>query len=167
MRVVLEDADLDHATEVALRGVFVNCGQNCIAAERIYVHKKILAQYALPRNPPQAHESLTLSCVVSVRRFEEVVAKKVAAFRQGASVNGGCFDVGSMTMPRQLEIVDELVQAAIKDGAKVLAGAKRDEKPGLFYRYSPSALSLSLSRTGCHDTKRWCMWWLMSVVLRF
>ncbi|ELR24739.1 aldehyde dehydrogenase [Acanthamoeba castellanii str. Neff] len=113
--IVLEDADLDHATEVALRGVFVNCGQNCIAAERIYVHNKILP------------------------KFEEVVAKKVAAFRQGASVNGGCFDVGSMTMPRQLEIVDELVQAAIQDGAKVLAGAKRDEKPGLFYR--PTVLS--------------------------
>jgi acyl-CoA reductase-like NAD-dependent aldehyde dehydrogenase len=41
----LEDADLDHATEVALRGVFVNCGQNCIAAERIYVHNKILPKY--------------------------------------------------------------------------------------------------------------------------
>jgi acyl-CoA reductase-like NAD-dependent aldehyde dehydrogenase len=72
-----------------------------------------------------------------------VVAKKVAAFRQGASVNGGCFDVGSMTMPRQLEIVDELVQAAIQDGAKVLAGAKRDEKPGLFYRCARASLSLT------------------------
>lgn len=36
--IVLDDADLDLAIEVALRGVFVNCGQNCIAAERIYVH---------------------------------------------------------------------------------------------------------------------------------
>lgn len=63
------------------------------------------------------------------------MAKKVNAFRQGASINGGCYDVGSMTMPRQVEIVDELVQDAIKSGAKVLAGGKRDaEKEGLFYR---------------------------------
>jgi len=65
----------------------------------------------------------------------------VAAFRQGASVNGGCFDVGSMTMPRQLEIVDELVQDAIKNGAKALAGGQRDQDQpeGLFYR--PTVLS--------------------------
>jgi len=115
--IVLEDADLEHATEVALRGVFVNCGQNCIAAERIYVHQRILSQ------------------------FEAIVAQKVAAFRQGASVNGGCFDVGSMTMPRQLEIVDELVQDAIKNGAKALAGGQRDQDQpeGLFYR--PTVLS--------------------------
>lgn len=57
------------------------------------------------------------------------------AFRQGTSINGGCYDVGSMTMPRQLEIVDELVQDAIKSGAKVLAGGRRDtDKTGLFYR---------------------------------
>lgn len=51
-RAVLEDADLDHATEVALRGVFVNCGQNCIAAERIYVHKSILPKYIPPPRSP-------------------------------------------------------------------------------------------------------------------
>src|SRR3989338_8178778 len=39
--IVLEDAAFDHAAEVALRGVFTNCGQNCIAAERLYVHASI------------------------------------------------------------------------------------------------------------------------------
>jgi acyl-CoA reductase-like NAD-dependent aldehyde dehydrogenase len=116
--IVLEDADFDHAVEVALRGVFVNCGQNCIAAERIYVSEKIFD------------------------KFEKVVAEKVNAFRQGPAILGKCtYDCGSMTMPRQLEIVDELVQDAVKNGAKILAGGERNQEfsEGLFYK--PTVLS--------------------------
>jgi len=39
-----------------------------------------------------------------------------------------------MTMQRQVEIVDELVQDAINNGAKLVSGGKRNEKlKGLFY----------------------------------
>jgi len=31
--IILDDAEMDQAIQVALRGAFVNCGQNCIAAE--------------------------------------------------------------------------------------------------------------------------------------
>jgi len=37
--IILDDAEMDQAIQVALRGAFVNCGQNCIAAERIYVQE--------------------------------------------------------------------------------------------------------------------------------
>jgi len=43
--IVLDDAELDQATQVALRGSFVNCGQNCIAAERIYVQEGVYGQF--------------------------------------------------------------------------------------------------------------------------
>ena len=47
---------------------------------------------------------------------------------------GGCYDCGSMTMKRQIEIVDELVQDAVNNGATLVAGGKRNEKlDGLFY----------------------------------
>lgn len=39
--IVCEDADFEFAVEAAIRGSFLNCGQNCIAAERIYVHKSV------------------------------------------------------------------------------------------------------------------------------
>jgi len=115
--IVLDDAELDQAAEIAVRGVFVNCGQNCIAAERLYVHERVFD------------------------RFEAKVVAKVRALRQGPSISGGCFDCGSMTMPRQVEIVEELVKDAVNRGAKVLAGGERNsEHPeGLFYK--PTVLS--------------------------
>lgn len=51
-----------------------------------------------------------------------------------------------MTMPRQVEIVDELVQDAIKSGAKVLAGGHRDtSKAGLFYLYYLLLLNMQIT----------------------
>src|SRR5690606_33478718 len=35
--IVCDDADLDHAVEQAMLGVFTACGQMCVGAERIYV----------------------------------------------------------------------------------------------------------------------------------
>ena len=32
--IVCDDADWDQVVQYALRGVFINCGQNCLAAER-------------------------------------------------------------------------------------------------------------------------------------
>eukprot|EP01087_Luapelamoeba_hula_P025126 TRINITY_DN981_c0_g1_i1.p1 TRINITY_DN981_c0_g1~~TRINITY_DN981_c0_g1_i1.p1 ORF type:complete len:589 (-),score=107.32 TRINITY_DN981_c0_g1_i1:31-1797(-) len=116
--IILDDAEFDQAVDVALRGVFVNCGQNCIAAERIYVHSKI-------------HD-----------KFVQTVSKKVQSFRQGAAIKGGCFDCGSMTMPRQVEIVEELVSDAVGRGATVAAGGKRkpDSADGALF-YMPTVLT--------------------------
>src|SRR5690606_1964601 len=82
--IVLDDAHLDNAVDVALRGVYVNCGQNCIASERILVHEKVHDQ------------------------FVERVVAKVKQLRQGVAKDGVC-DCGSMSMPLGLKKVDELV----------------------------------------------------------
>ena len=37
--VVFEDADLEAAAEGAIVGAFANCGQDCTAATRLYVHE--------------------------------------------------------------------------------------------------------------------------------
>jgi acyl-CoA reductase-like NAD-dependent aldehyde dehydrogenase len=44
--IVLEDAELDFAVQLACRGSFINLGQNCVSAERTFVHRKIYYQFA-------------------------------------------------------------------------------------------------------------------------
>jgi acyl-CoA reductase-like NAD-dependent aldehyde dehydrogenase len=112
----LDDADFEQATAIALRSTFFNCGQNCIAAERFYVQRSIYPQ------------------------FVKFMREKVSNFRQGNALEGHV-DIGSMCMPRQVEIVDELVQDAVKKGAKVECGARKNPnlKEGLFYE--PTVLS--------------------------
>jgi acyl-CoA reductase-like NAD-dependent aldehyde dehydrogenase len=99
--VVCDDADLDQAVHAALNGVFINCGQNCVAAERILVEAPVYD------------------------RFEERVRELVGAFRQGPPLAGRIVDVGGMTTPVQLELVERLVARAVEQGARVVAGGKR------------------------------------------
>mmetsp|Transcript_21882 Transcript_21882/g.85767 ORF Transcript_21882/g.85767 Transcript_21882/m.85767 type:complete len:592 (-) Transcript_21882:22-1797(-) len=103
--IILEDAEWDHAVDVALRGAFVNCGQNCLAAERIFVQASVYD------------------------KFCSDVERAVRNMRQGpppAKIHGiatkDMVDVGAMTMPGQVEKVLALVDDAVKNGAKILAG---------------------------------------------
>lgn len=114
--IVLDDAELEHAEELALRGVFINQGQNCLAAERIYVHRAVYD------------------------KFCDNITKRVKALRQGCPCTttegqaGKTLDCGAITMPRQLEIVEELVNDAVQQGATLCAGGKRVEgSNGLFF----------------------------------
>ncbi|MCC6522791.1 MAG: aldehyde dehydrogenase family protein [Polyangiaceae bacterium] len=109
--IVCDDADLDHAARQAMLGVFTACGQMCVGAERIYVHAGVYDA------------------------FLEKVTRSVRALRQGPAplFEAGpadpsrreLVDVGAMTMPRQLEILEALVGDAVQKGARVLVGGKR------------------------------------------
>jgi acyl-CoA reductase-like NAD-dependent aldehyde dehydrogenase len=59
--------------------------------------------------------------------------EKVGALRQGESTGPATAEVGSMTFPKQLEIVEEHVRDALAKGAKALTGGKRRPGQGLFY----------------------------------
>lgn len=104
--IVCDDADLEQAVAGALAGVFICSGQMCLAAERIYVMDGIYD------------------------RFIERVVAQAQALRQGdpLSGNGADIDVGAMTMPHQVEIVEHLVHDAVSKGAKALVGGAR--RPG-------------------------------------
>jgi acyl-CoA reductase-like NAD-dependent aldehyde dehydrogenase len=39
--IVCDDCDLPYTIAMALRGAFLNCGQNCLSAERFYVYDKV------------------------------------------------------------------------------------------------------------------------------
>ncbi len=108
--IVCEDANLEAAVHGALAGTFINCGQNCVASERILVHRAIAPA------------------------FEKKVAAAVGAMRQGVSRPGQLVDVGAMATPLQLEIVERLVKKAIEQGARVVAGGSRTmSDQGEFY----------------------------------
>jgi acyl-CoA reductase-like NAD-dependent aldehyde dehydrogenase len=102
--IICDDADLDQAVGTAMLGVFTACGQMCVAAERLYVFDAVYDEF--------------------VRR----VTERVRALRQGPPTEdgGGQFDVGAMTMPRQLEIIERQVEDAVSKGARVVAGGRRN-----------------------------------------
>ncbi len=109
--IVLKDANLDRAVNGALNGAFFNNGQTCIAVERLYIEEPIYDQF--------------------VSRLVEGVQKLRVGNNQAGEHN---IDLGPLTFPRQLEIVERQVEDARARGAKVLTGGKRrTDLPGLFY----------------------------------
>ena len=109
--IVLADADVDSVFKLLMRGVFQNCGQNCIGVERVYTHSSIF-------------ESFVTTAIA-----------KVSELRQGLPLSGSTCDLGATTMPGQLAIIEELVTDAVASGARIVAGGQRrtDLGPGLFY----------------------------------
>jgi acyl-CoA reductase-like NAD-dependent aldehyde dehydrogenase len=107
--IVLADAPLERAVNVAVHGALFNGGQTCTSVERVYVEAGIYD------------------------RFLTAVAQRVGEIRAGVPAGLGSVDVGAMTFPPQLDIVDDHVRDAVARGARVLAGGKRGEGPGRFY----------------------------------
>ena len=107
--IVLSDADLERAANSAVFYGMQNGGQTCISIERVYVEEPIYDEF--------------------VRKVEQ----KMRELRQGAPTGPGSVDVGAVTSPPQVDIIDEHVQDAIKKGARVLVGGKRGDGPGDYY----------------------------------
>jgi len=105
--IVCEDADLDRAADAVLSGGLLNTGQYCSGTERIYVADEV------------------------VDLFTRKVLERVSQLRQGSQ---GEFDVGAVFWPQQLQVIERQVDEAVRKGARVLAGGRRNpELPGLFY----------------------------------
>jgi len=114
--IIFDDVNLDWALAIAQRGCFINLGQNCISAERVFVHEKIYD------------------------KFCTAMAAKINSLTQGPPEEGH-FDFGSMTMPAQVDKVEHLVQTAIKEGATLLAGGKRNPNYSKGNFFMPTVLS--------------------------
>ncbi len=108
--IVLSDADLERAANLAVYYSMQNAGQTCISIERVYVEEPIYDQ------------------------FVARVAEKTRALRVGKPSGPGSVDVGAITFPPQLDIISEHVSDAVAKGAKALTGGKAVENvPGRFY----------------------------------
>src|SRR5690606_20113042 len=76
--------------------------------------------------------------------YDEFVAKVQdigLRLRQGAPLSGKLVDVGAMTMPAQVEIVEALVQDAISKGARVIAGGGRAKQKSSKQFVEPTILA--------------------------
>jgi acyl-CoA reductase-like NAD-dependent aldehyde dehydrogenase len=98
--IVCDDAEVEQAVHTALAGAFLTSGQMCLAIERIYAFDAI-------------HD-----------RFVDRAVELARGLRQGPP-GRGVVDVGAMTMPGQLEIVQRLVDDAVAKGAVLRTGGKR------------------------------------------
>ncbi|MDH6581926.1 acyl-CoA reductase-like NAD-dependent aldehyde dehydrogenase [Streptomyces sp. SAI-133] len=107
--IVLADASLERAVNVTLHGALCNGGQMCTSVERVYVEEPVYDAF-----------------VARLRqRFEEVTS--------GSPAGLGSTDVGAMTFPPQMTIVEDHVKDAVSRGARVLVGGHAAPGPGRFF----------------------------------
>jgi succinate-semialdehyde dehydrogenase len=106
--IVLADADLERAAQVAVQARFQNCGQVCIAAKRIIVAKEV------------------------ADAFLELFVAKTKALPCGDPLDPATY-VGPMARTRLRSEVHELVEASIAQGAQLVLGGAIPEGVGAFY----------------------------------
>lgn len=99
--IVLDDADIDAAARWGVWGAFFNCGQTCMAVERVYVVES---------------------------KYEEFLKRSVSYAKGLKTGFTNEFDspyfMGPITDPRQAEIIDAHLEDALSKGARVLTGGK-------------------------------------------
>ncbi|WP_146340000.1 NAD-dependent succinate-semialdehyde dehydrogenase [Nesterenkonia sp. NBAIMH1] len=106
--VVFEDADLDKAVEGAVLAKMRNSGEACTAANRIFVHSQVMDE------------------------FSQKLAERLGRMKTGRGVDEETA-VGPMVDARQRDKVAELVEDAVRSGAKVVLGGEPAAGEGYFY----------------------------------
>ena len=106
--IVLEDADLDEAAQVAVTARFQNNAQSCIAAKRFIVVDSVAGA------------------------FEQKFVANTAKLKVGDPLE---YDtrIGPLARKDLRETLDQQVQQSIRQGARVLIGGKDREGKGYFY----------------------------------
>jgi aldehyde dehydrogenase (NAD+) len=107
-QIVFADADLDKTAQAIATSILANSGQACVAGSRVIVAAK-LAEALVDR-----------------------VQALLANINPGPTWDGDT-TYGPIISEKQLNRVDSLVQASLTDGATVLCGGKRLDRPGCFY----------------------------------
>ncbi|MBF7054867.1 NAD-dependent succinate-semialdehyde dehydrogenase [Halomonas sp. KAO] len=106
--IVLEDADLELAVQQALIGRFANAGQACNAAKRILVDRRL-------------HDD-----------FLDAFQQAVESIAVGAPQDDATF-MGPLSSESALETLEAQVQDAVAQGARVVTGGRRLDRPGAWY----------------------------------
>ena len=107
--IVFDDADLDAAVEGALASKYRNAGQTCVCANRIYVQDGVYDKFAAK------------------------LTEKVKGFKVGPGNEPGVV-IGPLIDEPGVKKVESHVADAVKKGAKIVLGGKRDERGGLFFQ---------------------------------
>jgi succinate-semialdehyde dehydrogenase/glutarate-semialdehyde dehydrogenase len=106
--IVFDDADIDAAIDGAMIAKMRNMGEACTAANRFYVHEKV-------------HDA-----------FARKLTDKMTALKMGNGLDDGVA-LGPLVNAEGRDKCKELVEDAVKRGAKVLTGGRMPEGKGYFY----------------------------------
>ncbi|MBS1049370.1 aldehyde dehydrogenase [Gluconobacter japonicus] len=98
--LVMEDADLEKAAEAAVQSRFMNTGQVCTCNERTYIHEAVYDE------------------------FVQKVRQKIADLKVGLPTDPET-DMGPKVSEDELKKVHEMVEKAVRQGAKLETGGKR------------------------------------------
>ena len=107
--IVCEDADIEKASDGAIKGRFINCGQSCIASKRFIVVKDV------------------------ANEFIEKFVQKTEKLRVGDPLSDDT-DIGPLVNASGLNKIDSQVKESVKEGGEVLTGGEQTGKKGYFYR---------------------------------
>jgi succinate-semialdehyde dehydrogenase/glutarate-semialdehyde dehydrogenase/succinyl-CoA reductase len=107
--IVCEDADIEKASDGAVKGRFINCGQSCIASKRFIVVKNI------------------------ANEFTEKFVQKAEKLKVGDPLSDDT-DLGPLVNASGLKKIDSQVKDSVKEGAEVLIGGEQTGARGYFYK---------------------------------
>jgi aspartate-semialdehyde dehydrogenase len=106
--IVFDDADIGKAVEIAINAKFATSGQDCLAANRIFVQRPILDA------------------------FNTAFKARIEALKVGTGLEPDV-EIGPLMHERAVEKAEEHVTDAVRRGAKCLTGGKRHAAGPLFY----------------------------------
>ena len=112
--IVYEDADLGLAARGAVVGAFMNTGQDCTAATRLYAHQSVIGPLL------------------------EEIASLTRRLRVGDPTDAAT-DLGPLISAVQRDRVTRYVDGAVREGARVVVGGHPLDGPGFFY--APTVLA--------------------------
>jgi len=99
--IVMDDADLDEASTLAVQGSYKNSGQRCTAVKRMLVHEKV------------------------AQRFTDLVVDKTRAWTCG-NPSDAATEMGTVIDEAAARLFESRVDEAIAQGARLLAGHRRE-----------------------------------------
>ena len=108
--IVMEDADLDEASTLAVQGSYKNSGQRCTAVKRMLVHEAVAS------------------------KFTDLVVEKTKAWAFG-NPSDSKLEMGTVIDEEAARLFESRVSEAVSQGARLLAGNVRDGA-----LYSPTVL---------------------------
>lgn len=106
--IVLADANLEQAVEIAVQARMVNSGQSCIAAKRFIIVQSLK------------------------KAFEEKMVEKMRVLKMGDPLQEKT-EVGPLARIDLRDQLHQQVQQSISKGAKLLCGGEIPSLPGAFY----------------------------------
>jgi acyl-CoA reductase-like NAD-dependent aldehyde dehydrogenase len=107
--IVCEDANVEKASNGAVKGRFINCGQSCIASKRFIVVKKIANEF--------------------IEKFVQGAEK----LKVGDPLSDDT-DLGPLVNASGLKTIDSQVKDSVKEGAEILTGGEQIKSKGYFYK---------------------------------